>query len=136
MSFRNSVMSSRTSKHDLVKVLEHYGFTIPQNRGGWQSVRCVFHNDHVKSARLNIDLAGFRCFACEMAGDVYSIIMKREGVNYGQALKIAERITGESNGELRKKPKRGASVPSESRYNRGNGSYIPPRLRGESGNGS
>ncbi len=55
MSSRGSVMSSPTSKHDIVKVLEHYGFTIPNNRGGWMSVRCVFHNDHVKSARLNID---------------------------------------------------------------------------------
>lgn len=132
MSFRNSVMSSPTSKHDIVKVLEHYGFTVATNRGGWVSVRCVFHNDHVKSARLNIDLGGFRCFACDMAGDVYSIIMKREGVNYGEALKIAERITGESNGELRRKPKRSAPLSSESRYNGSNSAYVPPRLRGES----
>ncbi len=74
-------MSSQTSKHDMVRVLEHYGFVIPSNRGGWQSVRCMFHNDHIKSARLNIDKGGFRCFACDMAGDVYSLIMKREGVN-------------------------------------------------------
>lgn len=132
MSFRNSVMSSPTSKHDIVKVLEHYGFTISTNRGGWVSVRCVFHNDHVKSARLNIELGGFRCFACDMAGDVYSIIMKREGVNYGEALKVAERITGESNGELRRKPKRSTAVSGESRYNRGDSAYVPPRLRGES----
>jgi len=98
----------------------------------WQSVRCAFHNDHVKSARLNIDNGGFRCFACDMAGDVYSLIMKREGVTYGEALKIAERITGESNGELRRKPKRGAAVPDGSRYNRGDSAYVPPRLRGES----
>lgn len=132
MSSRNSVMSSPTSKHDIVKVLEHYGFAISSNRGGWQSVRCAFHNDHVKSARLNIDNGGFRCFACDMAGDVYSLIMKREGVTYGEALKIAERITGESNGELRRKPKRSTSVSGESRYNRGNSAYVPPRLRGES----
>jgi DNA primase len=125
-------MYSQTSKHDIVKVLEHYGFTIPVNRGGWMSVRCVFHNDHVKSARLNIDGGGFRCFACDMAGDVYSIIMKKEGVNYGEALKIAERITGESNGELRSKSKRGSAIPRKSGDNRGNGSYVPPRLRGES----
>jgi DNA primase len=132
MSYKGSVVSSPTSKHDIVKVLEHYGFVISTNRGGWVSVRCVFHNDHVKSARLNIDLGGFRCFACDMAGDVYSIIMKREGVNYGEALKIAERITGESNGELRRKPKRSTTVSSESRDNRDNGAYVPPRLRGES----
>jgi DNA primase len=96
------------------------------------SLRCVFHNDHVKSARLNIDGGGYRCFACDMAGDVYSIIMKREGVDYGKALKIAEGITGESNTELRSKPKRGSTISKESRYNRGNGSYIPTRIRGES----
>ena len=132
MLSKGSAMSFRTSKHDLVKVLEHYGFTIPSNRGGWMSLRCVFHNDHVKSARLNIDGGGYRCFACDMAGDVYSIIMKREGVNYGKALEIAEGITGESNTELRSKPKRGSTISKESRYNRGNGSYIPPRIRGES----
>ena len=132
MLFRGSAMSSQTSKHSIVKVLEHYGFSIPSNRGGWQSVFCKFHNDHVKSARLNIDGGGFRCFACDMAGDVYSIIMKREGVNYGEALKIAERITGESNGELRNKPRRSAAISDESRYNGANGAYVPPRIRGES----
>ena len=124
-------MSSQNSKHDIVKVLEHYGFNIPV-REGWVTVRCAFHNDKVKSARLNIDKGGFRCFACDMSGDVYSLIMKKEGVNYGEAIKIAERITGESNGELRAKPRRSSSVSGESRYNGGNSAYVPPRLRGES----
>ena len=131
MLFKGSAMSSQNSKHDIVKVLEHYGFNIPV-REGWVTVRCAFHNDKVKSARLNIDKGGFRCFACDMAGDVYSLIMKKEGVKYGEAVKIAERITGESHGELRAKPSRGSSVSGESRYNGGNGAYVPPRLRGES----
>ncbi len=122
-------MSDQTCKHDIVKVLELYGFTIPI-RTGWVTVRCAFHNDKVKSARLNIDKGGFRCFACDMAGDVYSLIMKKEGVNYVEAVKIAERITGESNGELRRKPKRSAVVSDDSRYNGGDGAYVPPRLRG------
>lgn len=131
MSSKGLAMSSQNSKHDIVKVLEHYGFTIPV-RTGWVTVRCAFHNDKVKSARLNIDKGGFRCFACDMAGDVYSLIMKKEGVKYGEAVKIAERITGESHGELRAKPSRGSSVSGESRYSGGNGAYVPPRLRGES----
>ncbi len=132
MSYRGSVMHSQNSKHDIVKVLEHYGFTVPTNRGGWVTVRCAFHNDKVKSARLNIDNGGFRCFACEMSGDVYSLIMKKEGVTYVKALEIAEGITGESNRELRKKPRRGGSVSGESRYNQRDSTYVPPRLRKES----
>lgn len=125
-------MHSQNSKHDIVKILEHYGFTIPTTRGGWVTVRCAFHGDKVKSARLNIENGGFRCFACDMSGDVYSLIMKKEGVTYVKALEIAEGITGESNRELRKKPRRGGSVSGESRYNQGDSAYVPPRLRKES----
>jgi DNA primase len=125
-------MLLQNSKHDIGKVLEHYGFEIPHGRRGWITVRCAFHGDRVKSARLNIDNGGFRCFGCDMAGDVYSIIMKKEGVGYVEAKQIAERITGESDSKLRAKPKRDSSVSGESRYNRGDGAYVPPRLRGES----
>lgn len=125
-------MLLQNSKHDIGKVLEHYGFEIPHGRRGWVTVRCAFHGDRVKSARLNIDNGGFRCFGCDMAGDVYSIIMKKEGVGYVEAKQIAERITGESDSKLRAKPKRDSSVSGESRYNRGDGAYVPPRLRGES----
>jgi DNA primase len=124
-------MLSPNSKHDIGKVLEHYGFEIPHGRKGWVTVRCAFHGDRVKSARLNLDNGGFRCFGCDMAGDVYSLIMKKEGVGYGEAKQIAERITGESNGELRGKPKRNPAVSGESRYNTGDSAYVPPRLRGE-----
>ena len=80
MLFKGWLMSLRNSneKHDIVTVLEHYGFQIPQRRAGWITVRCAFHGDRVKSARLNMDNGGFRCFGCDMAGDVYSIIMKKE----------------------------------------------------------
>jgi DNA primase len=116
-------------KHDITMVLEHYGFNIPKDKRGWVTVRCAFHGDKVKSARVNTENGGFRCFGCDMAGDVYSIIMKKEGVNFNEAKQIAERITGQSNGELRKQPSRNNSVSDESRYNGSNGSYVSPRFR-------
>ena len=122
-------MLLQNSKHDIVKVLEHYGFEIPHGKRGWFTLRCAFHGDRVKSARLNIDNGGFRCFGCDMAGDVYSLIMKKEGVTFNEAKQVAERITGESNGELRTKPSRDNSVSTESRYHGGDGSYVSPRLR-------
>jgi DNA primase len=124
------LLQNSKPKHDIGKVLEHYGFVLPHGRGGWITVRCAFHNDKVKSARLNLDNGGFRCFACDMGGDVYSVIMKKEGVNYAEALKIAERITGESHGKVRKEHSESDGVSSDSRYNRRNRSYVPPRLRG------
>ena len=131
MSFKGWLMSLRNSdeKHDIVTVLEHYGFQIPQRRAGWITVRCAFHGDRVKSARLNMDNGGFRCFGCEMAGDVYSIIMKKEGVGYREAIKIAERITGQSEQEVRGKPSGHHAVSSEPRYHGNDSRYVPPRLR-------
>jgi DNA primase len=125
-------MLLQNSKHDLGKVLEHYGFDLPQGKRGWVTVRCAFHGDRVKSARLNTENGGFRCFGCDMAGDVYSIIMKKEGVTFNEAKQIAERITGESNGELRTKHNGDSSVSGESRYNRGDSAYLSPRLRKQS----
>jgi hypothetical protein len=122
-------MLSQNSKHDIAVVLTHYGFNLPAPKHGWVSVRCAFHDDTVKSARLNIDNGGFRCFACDMAGDVYSIIMKKENVKYAEAVKIAERITGKSEREVRGKPSGDNAVPTDERYHRGNGNYISPRFR-------
>jgi DNA primase len=122
-------MLLQNSKHDLGKVLEHYGFDIPSNRRGWVTIRCAFHGDKVKSARINVENGGFRCFGCDMAGDVYSIIMKKEGVNFNEAKQIAERITGESNGELRSKHRGSSSVSNEQRYHKGDSDYVSPRLR-------
>jgi DNA primase len=122
-------MRSPNSKHDIAKVLEHYGFDIPYGRSGWVTVRCAFHGDKVKSARLNIENGGFRCFGCDMAGDVYSIIMKKEGINYGKAIELAERITGESDRELRTERGTRDAVPDEQRYHRTDRAYVPPRLR-------
>ena len=122
-------MLLQNSKHDITVVLEHYGFNIPKDKRGWVTVRCAFHGDKVKSARVNTENGGFRCFGCDMAGDVYSIIMKKEGVGFNEAKQIAERITGQRNGELRQKSSGDNSVSDGQRYNRGDGSYVSPRLR-------
>jgi hypothetical protein len=64
-----------------------------------------------------------------MAGDVYSLIMKKEGVGFNEAKQIAEGITGESNGELRSKPAGNRAVSTEPRYHGTDSGYVSPRLR-------
>ena len=93
---------------------------------------CPFHDDSHASATVNLDENAFNCFGCGVKGDTYSIIMEQEGIDFREAITFAERITGESNGELRSKHRGDSSVSGESRYNGNNGSYISPRLRKES----
>jgi len=88
-------------KHQIRPILEHYGASIRSGRG-WVKCKCPFHDDRSPSAAVSEELNSFICFACDIKGDTYKIIMQKEGVEYGEAVTFAERITGKSRGSLPK----------------------------------
>lgn len=92
---------------DIVAVLEHYGAEYIPVSNRWRAMRCPFHDDRSASASVNTDLGKFHCFAgCEISGDGLDIIAWREGVNdFPSTVEIAERILGESVGNLLRKSK-------------------------------
>lgn len=64
----------------IVKVLEYYGGEIPNgNENHWLSLRCPFHNDHVKSGSVWISEGIYKCHACNVFGDVLNVIARQEG---------------------------------------------------------
>ncbi|ANH49536.1 DNA primase [Freshwater phage uvFW-CGR-AMD-COM-C455] len=99
-------------KHKIKQILEHYGATVRSGRG-WVKCKCPFHDDRTASASVNEELNIFICFACQIKGDTYKIIMEREGKNYGEAITFAEGITGEKRSALSKEPSLGRRVPKE-----------------------
>ncbi len=53
---------------------------------------CPFHNDSKPSLTVNPERQSWRCFVCDLGGDVFSYVMKREGVDFRGALEmLAER---------------------------------------------
>ena len=89
-------------KHDVAAYLEHIGATLPAVGHGWRKMRCPFHGDKHASAAINYDENRFKCFGCEAKGDVYDLIMYREGGKYIEAIKFAENISLPSSGGVRK----------------------------------
>jgi len=89
-------------KHDVAAYLEHIGATLPAVGHGWRKMRCPFHGDKHASAAINYDENRFKCFGCEVKGDVYDLIMYREGGKYIEAIKFAENISLPSSGGVRK----------------------------------
>lgn len=87
--------SQSVNVHEIKKVLEHYGARVVE-RKGWSSLRCPFHDDTHSSAAVNTQENVFCCFACQIKGNTYSIIMKHEGMDFSEAVKFAEGITGQS----------------------------------------
>lgn len=76
---------------DIVAILEHYGARI-SGRNGWEKIKCPFHNDSHASAAVNLNKNIFKCHGCEYKGDGYAIIMLKEGVEFNEAVSIAQRI--------------------------------------------
>ena len=111
---------------DIGVILEHYGARIPTRRG-WFSMKCPFHDDSHASASANLDEGAFCCFACQMKGNGYGIIMKREGVTFNEAIDIAKRILNQSGKALPQRTSRGGGIPRRTGHHAGTGNQSPSR---------
>lgn len=111
-------------------ILEHYGARVPTRRG-WFSMKCPFHDDSHASASANLDEGAFCCFACQIKGNAYGIIMKKEGVDFREAISITERVLNESGEALPQRigGSRGLSSGSRSFNKSSNASRIGRRAR-------
>lgn len=114
-------------KHSIIPVLEHYGATNVVDTLGWKKIRCPFHGDSHASATYNTDINAFKCFACDMAGDTYAIIMKKEGVDFRGAYTIAERLSGGISNGVQPFGKSRSGVSGTKRHNGAGRKYVPPR---------
>lgn len=123
-----------TEKPDITVILEHYGARVP-TRHGWFSMKCPFHDDRHNSASATRDDNAFCCFACQIKGDGYAIIMAKEGVGFREAIDIAKRIFNESGKVLPQRSRRSGGLPRRTgNYNGGSGEgTLGRRLRPANG---
>lgn len=117
-------------KPDITVILEHYGARVPTRRG-WFSMKCPFHDDRHNSASANRDENVFCCFACQIKGDGYAIIMQKEGVQFREAISIAKGIFDASGKVLPQRATRSRGIPRRARHNNGGSteSALGRRLR-------
>lgn len=60
------------------------------NRGDYWAC-CPFHHEKTPSFRYQDERASYHCFGCGESGDIFSFIMKTEGLSFAQAVaKLAE----------------------------------------------
>lgn len=118
----------KSEKPSISAILEHYGATVTKRRG-WVSMRCPFHDDTHRSATANYDENIFCCFACQIKGDGYTIIMSKEGVGFREAINIAKGILEQSGEVLPQHTRRSGSVSRRTRLNNGTSETRSARSR-------
>ena len=49
---------------------------------------CPFHEEDTPSFHVFTDTQSYYCFGCQAAGDIFTFIMKTEGLSFGEALRL------------------------------------------------
>lgn len=79
-----------TQKADLLRsYLEERGVRL-HARMGYQKISCINKVAHPRgdrnpSASVNLTTGHYKCFACDMHGDVYDLLMAEESLTFKQA---------------------------------------------------
>ncbi len=69
---------------DIVDLVESY---LPLRREGRLfKALCPWHDDTRPSLQVNPERQSFRCWVCDVGGDIFSFVMKIEGVGFPEAL--------------------------------------------------
>lgn len=80
------------SRIEIVDFIQKY---VPLKRAGINYVGlCPFHNEKTPSFTVNSERQFYKCFGCNEGGDVLDFVMKVEGLEFPEALKLLAEQTG------------------------------------------
>ena len=127
---RDTVIRIDNDLPSIRAILEHYGAKLRQTHGQ-VNLKCPFHSDTHQSGSANLDKNIFICFACGVQGNSIQIIVRQEGLNFNEAKRFAEGITGESSSRVRGKHLSGGRLPKKQGHTTGSSaSGVIRRSRG------
>lgn len=81
------------ARTNIVEIIGESIALSPRRGGAEFAGLCPFHDDHNPSLHVYPDRQSFRCWVCDTGGDVFSFVMKHEGVTFAEAIDLlGERV--------------------------------------------
>ncbi len=78
-----------------VDIVDVIGATLELQPQGRNFVaRCPWHNDRRPSMTVNQERQSWKCWPCDIGGDVFSFVMRRDGVDFPTALRMLAEEAG------------------------------------------
>lgn len=78
---------------DIKAVVEGLGVELRRQSSGWVG-RCPFHNEKTGSFYVNVRTNRYKCFGCGEGGNAIDFVMKRNGVDFIEAVRYVADTMG------------------------------------------
>lgn len=78
---------------DIVDLVSRYVPSL-QRKGRIYVGRCPWHDDNRPSLQVNPERQTYRCWVCNLGGDIFSFIQQIEGVDFKESLEILADMAG------------------------------------------
>jgi DNA primase len=88
VEFSSDFKEQVRSQTDITSLIGESVTLIPERGGQEFKCLCPFHDDNNPSMRVYPERQSYRCWVCDEAGDVFSWVMKREGLSFPEALEL------------------------------------------------
>ncbi len=90
------------------------GYLQLRRQGRHYVALCPWHDDSRPSLQVNPERQSFKCWVCDIGGDVFSFLMRIEGIEFREALEmLAERANIPLTSHEPRRDSRGAGAPEK-----------------------